>query len=876
MIDLFPLFTIIRLRIYKTFKRKNMDLNHRVNVNLRDRQGGNFSPGFPRGFYPGMRRGNDENINKDKNNSRIAKFFDFLINISILAIFFGLPLFFTGLSFQGIAFEKQIYFYFWILLALVAWGSKSGYVGEMRIKRTPLDVPIVIFWIFYLIATIFSIDKWHSFVGFFGDPSRGFVSITAITIIYYLIVSNFSEKLLKWTTRAVISSGIIAISWQLIKIFNLKIFFFQSIWDFFPMSTIGSLQGSGVFACFMVIFIMMKILKIQSEENLSLRKKIIYSVVYIIGIIISLSMVVVLYNYLPMTRFFPLVGLVAGSAFFLIFVLAKIVRPKGSWTIFPMVIFILILGFLMVGSINFSKANLPFNVSIPYETSVEIAKKSLENNFFLGYGPGNYGYAFSKFLPANFDNMNLRFFEGGGILAESISTLGSIGTVLLLMIVLTFLGTNIFLLYREKEKNKIYSLGMMSATIVLIVNVMVAQAEAPILLILAVMGAMTTGTLLMEGNTKEKFINFSLKASPKFALTLAFISLLIFASVAFLFVFFGKIFVADIFMGKAVKANNISEDGSVINIKKAIAMNGKEGRYFTRLGQEYVILTSNEIVKGEKERDPNKIKSYLDLAIEAGKKGKNLMPNDVTASEALAQIYENSGIYLPESLNLAEKEYQRALELEPNNPNFYVRLGQIKTKKVAAKEDAEDKKKTIEESRELFQKALEVRKTSDTAYYNLALAQEYLGQLDEAITSMTKAASIQRNNINYVFNLARLFQARGGENDDKLAESLFKQILGVNDREINTHFNLGLLYEKTERRDEAKEEYEKVLDLLPSGSDKARDQLKKMISNIELGIENTPGSANLDNSQEGENQGESIEQDQEGESTPSDSQGTQN
>ena len=855
-----------------------MDLGQKINVNTKDEKEKNFNPGvsfgFSRGFSGEAKKENESDLEENKNKGKIVKILDLVINVSIFAIFFGLPLFFTGTSFQGLSFEKQIYFYFWILLALVAWGSKSGYVGEMKLKRTPLDIPIVAFWLFYLIATIFSIDRWHSFSGFFGDPSRGFISITAIIVMYYLVISNFSEKLVGWITRAIVYSGLIAIFWQLMKFFNFKFFLPEAVWNSLPISTIGSLQSSGIFACFMVIILMMKVLKIQTNETLSSKKKIIYSVLHIAGIAMTLLAVLVLYNYLPIFKSFPLLGLVIGSAFFLIFVLAKIVRPKEAWTLFPMVVFILILAFLMIGTVNLSRINLPYNVSVPYGTSLEIMKGSLKDNFFLGYGPGSYGFAFSKFLPANFDNMNLRFFQGEGLILESISNIGAIGTVLLIIIILTFLGTNIFLLYREKEKNKIYSLGMMSATLVLLSNAVIAQTEASIFLLLAMMGTLTIGTLFLESDVKEKSVSFSLKTSPKFALTLAFISLLIFASVAFLFVFFGKIFIADVLLGKALKAEKVSEEGSISKIGRAISLNSKEGRYFTRLGQEYMVLTNEEMLKGEKERDLQKIQFYLNLATEAGKRGRDLMPKDITAQENLAQIYENSGMYLLEGLEIAEKEYKRALELEPNNPNFYIRLGQIKTKIASTKEKIDEKKKLVEESVDLFKKALEVRINSDVAYYNLALSQEALGQLDEAVNNMTKAVSIQRNNVNYVFNLARLFQARGKGDDNKVAENLFKQILGVNDKEINTHFNLGLLYEKTDRKNEAIKEYERVRELLPAGSEETKSQLEKMIANIKKGVENTPENLGLVRSQSSENQEQNDQQSQD-QTTPNSSSAPQ-
>jgi tetratricopeptide (TPR) repeat protein len=293
-----------------------------------------------------------------------------------------------------------------------------------------------------------------------------------------------------------------------------------------------------------------------------------------------------------------------------------------------------------------------------------------------------------------------------------------------------------------------------------------------------------------------------------------------------------------LYMGQAIRSEKVSEEGSITKIGKAIQLNRKEGRYFNRLGQEYLILTNEEMLKGEKDMDVNKIRAYLTAGVQAGVIGRDLMPRDVNSVETLAQIYENSGIYLAEGLDSAEKEYRKALELEPNNPSLYVRLGLIKTKMAATKEKTEEKKVLVEEAKELFKQAIEVRKNFDSAYYNLASTEEALGQLDEAIEDMKKAVSLQGNNINYVFNLARMLQSRGGDDDNKVAENLFKQILGVNN-------NLGLLYEKTDRKAEAKAEYEKVIELLPEGSEKTKEQLEKMIENINNGIENTPENLGL-------------------------------
>ena len=114
-----------------------------------------------------------------KRTSKSAQAFDVLISIALFALFFGIPIFFTGITFQGIVFEKQIYFYFWLLVGIVSWASKGVITGEMHIRRTPIDIFVLLFLAAYALSAFLSVDRWHSFWGFFGDPSRGLISVAA-------------------------------------------------------------------------------------------------------------------------------------------------------------------------------------------------------------------------------------------------------------------------------------------------------------------------------------------------------------------------------------------------------------------------------------------------------------------------------------------------------------------------------------------------------------------------------------------------------------------------------------------------------------------------------------------------------------------------
>ncbi|MEK7574856.1 MAG: hypothetical protein AAB511_01365, partial [Patescibacteria group bacterium] len=760
---------------------------------------------------PSSRTGFATGQAKEK-SSLIVRILDRITTLSIFMLFLGLPLFFTGLTFQGLAFEKQIYFYFWLLLALVVWAAKGVIVGEMKIRRTPLDIPILAFWLAYLIATIFSIDRWHSFWGFFGDPSRGLMSVTALVIAYYLLFSNFSKNLLKWSMIAVVSSGTILSLWTALGILGVK--FLPEKWmQNAPLSLTGTVSGLGIlFAALVPIFITV-IFKLRTDEKLS---KIFRGVLTgALLVILALDLFILLALY----AFVPWIGLLVGMGFFLIFILSQIVRPVQNWTWLPMVAFVAVLIILMTGAVNLSRVNLPAEVSPAYNLSWEVAKESFKDKFVLGTGPATYGYDFSLNRPQEFNLnalYNLRFYQGTGIIFEALPTIGALGSLVLVLLLLSFLSVSIYLLASQKDKEKTYSLGILTSALILLYAAVTGRVEGAVLIFSALLGALALAVLLSESEAEEKYLNLSLKASPKYALALAFVFMVVSAGVAYLFVFLGKIYVADLYAGSASQQAQVTEAGSITKFAKAANLNAKEGRYFTRVGQEFMVLANNEMLKDQKDLDLEAVKRYLNNSIAASVKGRDLMSKDVLAQESLAQIYENAGLYISDSLNLAETAYEDAQKLEPHNPNYLVKLGQIKTTQAASEKDEAKRKQLLQEADDLFQKSIDEKANFGPGYYYLSLTREVSDDIDGAVESAQKAFSLERSSINYAFNLGRLFQARGKDDDNQNAEVLFKQILGVNDKEINTHFTLGLLYEKTDKKKEAIDEYKKVVELLPA------------------------------------------------------------
>ncbi len=766
--------------------------------------------------------------------------FDLVISVSFIAIFFGVPVFFTGVTFQGIAFEKQLYFYFWLLLGVIAWVSKGVLSGEMKIRRTPLDIPIALFWIFSIVSAMFSVDRWHSFWGFFGDPSRGVVSLTALILAYYLILSHFNMKRFQQMFHAFIASGFIVALWSFLVILKIR-FLPDALERMAPLSLIGTVSTLTTFLSILLPLFMTALFVLWREDNdIKKSRRTLLTVVYGIGIFMTLFLLLALYSYVS----WPVV--LIGLSFFMVYILAQIVRPNERLTWMPMVTFVVMLAFLMIGSNKLSRAQLPVEVAPNSNLSVQIAKESLKENFLLGVGPANYGYAFSMYRPQEYNQnelYTLRFYQGNGMFFESLVTLGALGTVLLAVLWLSFMSLGIYLLSMEKSKNKIYSLGLWTTAIMFLIAGGIASLNGALVLIAMLLGVLSLGVLFFESGSEERYLHLSLKAAPKYALALAFIFMVVSAGVAFLFVFMGKVLVADLKAGQAVRMAAVTPSTDVINLlAQASQSYPQEGRYPTRLGQEFMALANLEAGKQASDRNTDAIANYVRSAVAAAERGRQLMPNDVLAIESLGLIYENAALYASDAMPKAEEFYKSAQQLEPENPLYDIKIGQVKRALADTKEEGAERTALYTEAKTAFEASIAKKNNLAVAHYQLALVESRLKMYDEAIKSTENAMRIDKQNVNYRYNLGVLYQIRNEDGDLDRAEKAFKDILSDNDKLVDVRLSLGLLYEKKGQRDQALEAYRKLLDVLPADGEgnvkQTREQIQKLINNVQSGAGN--------------------------------------
>ena len=792
-----------------------------------------------------------------KHQASTTRGLDFVIMGALFLIFFLCPVFFTGLTAQNIGFEKMILFYFLVLLGAVAWVTKAVMVGELNIKRTPLDWPIVGLIIVYIASTVLSVSQKDSLVGNYGSPAKSLAAIFVFIIFYYLLINNISQKRIKILFWALVASTCLVAIYsllQLLKKFILPLSFTQNI-NFNPLGSLSSLTMYLVIALPLLVIALSQIGEIHSAlKNTAV--KMVIKVLLTVIILVALFVLTLLNGF----TFWP--AAVVGIVIVLMFLLSKIIKISSSNLVIPITTFLLLIILLVLGNFNVMTLELPTEVSLSRKASWDIAKISLKNNPFLGSGPSTFVYDFVKYKGKNFNASplwNVRFDNPSGYLFELAATTGGLGVLVMLIIFLIALSI-CFLTLIKSQKNESQSilLALFASFMTVIIFSLLFSINNSIILLSILVGILAVAVAITNYPDKFKELNLSFRASPKYALALAAIFLSLSAAVVILFTLGVKMYLADFYAYQALKTADVNK--KIEKINQSIILAPYQDVYYINLANNYMTLANQEAQGG---RNQAIIENSLSLAIENGKKGMEIAPNNVTNTEAMALIYENASFYVRGALEWAETLYNKNIALEPDSPTPHIRLALINMARANTETVKTEQELYINEAIKQYDMAIAKKNDLGAAYYGKAIAYEKLNKIDEAIDQLQKAALLARDNFDYRFELGRLYFNRGvtanitqnaadgitagetsddlsvtggqggtkGKNDDvAAAEQLFLSILQANPNHANALYSLGLLYQKIDDEQNAKLVVRQLLNVL---TDKASiDIVKKQFAGL--------------------------------------------
>ncbi|MCX7956055.1 MAG: O-antigen ligase family protein [Patescibacteria group bacterium] len=118
------------------------------------------------------------------------KIIDKIIGFLFHFLFFVLPLFFLFNTSELFEFNKMLLIYALTSIIGFFWFLKMILTKKILIKKSFLDIPLILFLISQIISTIFSIDPHTSFFGYYGRFNGGLLSIICYIFLYYAFISN--------------------------------------------------------------------------------------------------------------------------------------------------------------------------------------------------------------------------------------------------------------------------------------------------------------------------------------------------------------------------------------------------------------------------------------------------------------------------------------------------------------------------------------------------------------------------------------------------------------------------------------------------------------------------------------------------------------
>lgn len=136
-----------------------------------------------------------------------------IIRYSFYALFLFVPLIFFGNTSELFEFNKMWLTFGLAIIISAAWISKMVIERKFILKRTPLDIPIVLFLISQIISTIFSFDSHVSFWGYYTRFNGGLLSMISYILLYYALVSNLQVKHVMRAISLSLVSGIFTALW---------------------------------------------------------------------------------------------------------------------------------------------------------------------------------------------------------------------------------------------------------------------------------------------------------------------------------------------------------------------------------------------------------------------------------------------------------------------------------------------------------------------------------------------------------------------------------------------------------------------------------------------------------------------------------------
>lgn len=755
------------------------------------------------------------------------------------------PLFFLPWTSGILELNKQMLLVAIAGVGLILWLLDVVMSGRLSWVHNKLDKGILALLGAAVLATIFSVSKFKSIFGSGSSLSESFVAISALTIIYFLVVNSFDDEGKK--IRLFFSISIIAVLLygllQMLGVYVLSLLRYLDIgiFDFTAASsfnTVGSVNALGILAAVA--------LPMLYRANISIFRRVDISR---IGALAALAVLVVL-NWWVLW-----VVAVAGMVSVVVFE-SFLAKPRNgfhlSGFVFPMVVIVLGV-FLVIVNFNlvFVKNNLPVEIAPSYGLSAKVVSETLQKEPVFGYGPENFSVAFDKHGAGELRNSGLpeaRFFDSNAHVLNIAVHNGLVGLAALVFL-LWLLVAGCWSLFRNMSKFRnadpptgragisSEDTGIMSSVAAAVTAMFFYPFNLTLIFTFYLLMALF---VLVVWKDRKILYNIEDKASLSLVSSLGFIGGLILSLVG---IYFASVnYFADVKYAKALVQTDVQ---SALNeISSAINWNARDDRYYRLASQVVLNLLSKELnaqpVTGDSQRN-TRVQNYLSSSVALARRATEISPLNSNNWINLGNIYQNLLPLVSGTDVLAESAYLKAYESRPGDPTIYNRVGNMYLVNAdLLRQKGQNSAEALAKAEEYFRKAVDVSNNYGLAIYNLGIVYERQGKLNEAIKQLERIAPFNSNQPGLAFELGLLYY-RANQKSNALGQ--LQRAVVLSPDYANARWYLALIYEE---RNEVELAVEQLEAILGTEANKDNEMVTQKLNDLKAGRINTPPTPILD------------------------------
>lgn len=766
----------------------------------------------------------------------MKKKFDFE-KISFVVLFltiFLIPFFFIPSSSVGFVLSKTFLLYLGVILSFIFLFIAKLKEGKFELPRSILFVFAILVPLVYLIASLFSGVVGTSILGG-GFEIDTFGMIATLFLLFILVTILFkSKQKLLYLYLGFFISVVLVLLFQILRlIFGPE---FLSLGTFFsPISSIvGKWNDLGIFFGLAVVLL----LSILEFLNITKFMKFVSYVILLLSIVF-----LVIIN-------FTTVWFVVGIFSLILFVYSLMFKskeqidtagsiteasPKKKFPLIPLLIFIISLVFVISGglftdTISSTFGTFQLEARPSWQSTFEIAGKTLKENPILGVGPNRFNTEWLMNKPEGINSTifwNTDFNFGISLIFSSLITTGLFGFISWVLFIIMFLFVSIAGVFNLKEDllKKSIVISSFFASIYLWIFSILYVPDIVVLSLTFIFSGILIASLYNDEAIKKIDISFS--KDSKIGMIVISISVILLALIILLGVFVTKKFVSNIYFQKGMTYANVDGDivSSEANIKMAIKFDENDLYYRTLAQIDLVKLNQIASQKDIEEKVlQEQFRNALGEAIDNVKKAIDLDKTNYLNWISLGNVYE---VIIPLKVEGAYQSalasYQEALKYNPENPSIYLTMARL-----------EVLNKNIKKAKEYITTSLAKKENYTEAFFLLSQIEVDQGNISAAVSSVESASILSPNDSTVFFYLGLL---RYNNKDYNKAITALERAVGLSPSYSNAKYFLGLSYEKVDRITDAIEQFEDVKTLNPDNK-----EVQQILNNLKNGKSSFAGT----------------------------------